>query len=395
MTGGLYIHIPYCRKKCLYCDFFSGGVSQADWSLLRRSLLNELKERSDELPNCVTSIYFGGGTPSSMPVDELNTLLKGVRETVAERLSEDFELTLEVNPEDVNEGSIQAWKDMGFNRISIGIQTFDYVLLRSVGRRHSGEEGLQALKLLCGSFHNVSADLIFGLPGQSVEGVRKDVQTLLSCRPTHISVYSLMFEPGTALTVLRDSGKVKGVNDEVAVEMFDEISRLTAAAGYGRYEISNYSLPGFESCHNSLYWSGAPYLGLGPSAHSYDGDRIRRANPRDLKGYLRRFGYGEVSEVQDIKKGCAVSPPLPEFFSEERLSSEELREEFLLTRLRRRQGFELQEYRRRFGEDRFSELLKKATQLSEAGLINLSEECLALSENGIMVEDRVLLELAE
>lgn len=381
-SGGIYIHIPYCRRKCLYCDFFSGGASAADWGGLVLSLLNELDERAAEIPERVVSIYFGGGTPSAMPPEDFANLAAGIMTRIGSRLSSSPEITMEINPEDVTESNVKTWVSSGVNRASLGIESFNDRLLKSVGRRHSGEQAAQALKTLGFYFSNISADLIFGLPGQTREEFLDDVKNLVSLSPQHISAYSLMYEPGTALTVLRDRGRISPVDEAVSVAMFNDLSDEARKAGYSRYEISNYSRPGFESHHNNLYWRGAPYLGLGPSAHSYDGRSTRRFNPPDIKGYLKRFG--STAEVEEDTK----------FYGEESLTDEELREEFILTRLRLKEGFSLVDYERRFGGEKRKHLEQRLIPLLERGDVTMSNGNVSLTEEGIMKSDSIILELA-
>lgn len=378
-SGGLYIHVPFCHKKCLYCDFFSGGTRVARWNDYCKAIINELKERVDELPSSVSSIYFGGGTPSAMPDDRLAALLCDIRSVIGKRLTTDAEITLEANPEDVSDARARAWRDSGFNRLSLGIESFEDNLLSAMGRNHSGVQARKALDTLASYFDNVSADLIFGLPGQSEEQWQRDVRTIISYNPAHISAYCLMFEEGTAFTHLQKTGRLAAPDEMLVLRMFAHLSDALRQAGYLRYEISNYSHPGMHSRHNSLYWTGAPYLGLGPSAHSYDGERKRRANPRDLKGYYSRFASDTVSGVP--------------FYSEERLSDTELMEEFLMLRLRRREGFNPQEFKSQFGAEEWVRIQKRMDRLMKDGLLEYDSGNVRLSEAGIMKSDGVIIDL--
>ncbi len=387
ISGGLYLHIPFCRKKCLYCDFFSGGVRIADWEALTEALTAELRTRSAELPDEVVSIYFGGGTPSAMPPEHLSRLMSMLRESLGRKLADDAEITIEINPEDVTEETAGLWRNIGFNRASLGIQSFNDALLKSVGRRHSGVEALRALGVLKDRFDNISADLIFGLPGQTTDGVVKDLDCLIRLRPQHISVYSLMYEEGTALTRLKDTGRIRPVDEETSLEMFRNLSSRLRSEGYVHYEISNWALPGFESRHNSLYWKGAPYLGLGPSAHSYNGRSIRRANPPDIKGYLK--AYCGQSTVQGAGQATDM------FFTEENLSTGELIEEYLLTRLRLKDGFSLNDFRLRFGEKESDKLSERIQRQAYEGKLSEKEGCVSLTEEGIMMSDSVIFSLAQ
>ena len=378
----LYIHIPYCRLKCLYCDFFSGGARIADWTGLADALLAELQERIEELPERIESIYIGGGTPSLMPPDVFGDFISRLRrlvDTAGKTLVDDAEFTIEINPEDVDDRHIEVWREAGVNRVSIGIQTFDNRLLQSIGRSHTGDMAEMALKRLKAEFENVSGDLIFGIPGQSVEDLRRDVYRLIDCGPEHVSVYSMMYEEGTALTALRDAGRVEEADDDTVARQYECLTEILGAAGYEHYEISNYARPGFRSRHNSGYWTGKPYLGIGPSAHSFDGVSVRRANPADLRGYIGRFGKFRAGETS--------------FFTEERLNREERLEERIMLSLRRREGLNLKQLCHDFGREAERKVRQKAAGHLAAG--NLIEEPggIRLSRKGVMIADSVMVDL--
>ena len=378
----LYIHIPYCRRKCLYCDFFSGGARIADWTGLADALLAELQERIEELPERIESIYIGGGTPSLMPPDVFGDFTSRLRQSVdaaGKTLVDDVEFTIEINPEDVDDRHIEVWREAGVNRVSIGIQTFDNRLLQSIGRSHTGDMAEMALKRLKAEFENVSGDLIFGIPGQSVEDLRRDVYRLIDCGPEHVSVYSMMYEEGTALTALRDAGRVEEADDDTVARQYECLTEILGAAGYEHYEISNYARPGFRSRHNSGYWTGKPYLGIGPSAHSFDGVSVRRANPADLRGYLGRFGNFRAGETS--------------FFTEEQLNREERLEERIMLSLRRREGLNLKQLCHDFGREAERKVRQKAAGHLAAG--NLIEEPggIRLSRKGVMIADSVMVDL--
>lgn len=378
----LYIHIPYCRRKCLYCDFFSGGARIADWTGLADALLAELQERIEELPERIESIYIGGGTPSLMPPDVFGDFTSRLRQSVdvaGKTLVDDVEFTIEINPEDVDDRHIEVWREAGVNRVSIGIQTFDNRLLQSIGRSHTGDMAEMALKRLKAEFENVSGDLIFGIPGQSVEDLRRDVYRLIDCGPEHVSVYSMMYEEGTALTALRDAGRVEEADDDTVARQYECLTEILGAAGYEHYEISNYARPGFRSRHNSGYWTGKPYLGIGPSAHSFDGVAVRRANPADLRGYIGRFGKFRAGETS--------------FFTEERLNREERLEERIMLSLRRREGLNLKQLCHDFGREAERKVRQKAAGHLAAG--NLIEEPggIRLSRKGVMIADSVMVDL--
>ena len=383
----LYIHIPYCRRKCLYCDFFSGGASVADWPRLVRALLAELAGRTSELPHRIESIYLGGGTPSMMPPADFRRLMAGVRSAIAHggrMLAEDAEITIEVNPEDVDDERMQGWEECGVNRVSIGIQTFSDTLLRRIGRTHTGAGAAEALAGIRARFANVSGDLIFGLPGQDEAQLRLDVERLLAAGTQHVSVYTLMYEEGTALTALRDAGRLQPTDDETVAAQYSILTAMLRSAGYEHYEISNYARPGYRSRHNSGYWSGRPYLGIGPSAHSYDGHSLRRANPADLFGYLARFAP---------ESGATTSSSDGAFYTEERLSAEERREERVMLSLRTSEGLALADYAADFGSEALSELMRQAAPHIAAGRLRQAADRITLTSDGILIADRVIVDL--
>lgn len=380
-SGGLYIHIAYCRRKCIYCDFFSAGARVADWHRYVDALVAELTHRKNELPCPLQTIYVGGGTPSLMPAEEFLRLADALRPYSGSVT----EFTIEVNPDDVCEEKLRVWKASGVNRLSIGIQTFDDTLLKTIGRRHDGDVARKSLWLARKYFDNLSVDLMFGLPGQTADIFKKDLEETLKVRPEHISAYSLMFEPGTALTLLRDKGRIQEVDDRMAEELYLMLVRELKQAGYEHYEISNFALPGHRSRHNSSYWRQKPYLGIGPSAHSYDGVRTRKANRANLRGYLDC-----MAPLPDSRSDSTIE----NITDREYLSDEELKEEYILTRLRTREGVDLQDFRRRFGETEHRHLLSRAERWVKDGSMTIDETHLALAETSILTSDSIIIDLA-
>lgn len=369
--SSLYIHVPFCRRKCIYCDFYSVGERLADWESLVRKYLEEFDARRHEIPLPAKTLYLGGGTPSLLPVEALTALVEALtaRGAIGEST---VERTIEINPDDVTEDKADAWRRIGFNRFSIGVQSFDDGLLHTIGRRHDAASARRAVETLR-PLGDVSLDLIFALPGQTMQQWRQTVADAVSLRPLHISAYALMYEEGTPLTRRRDNGTIREADDDIYLEMFSYLSDALAAAGYRQYEISNYALPGHESRHNSAYWDGTPYLGLGPAAHSYDGRRTRRANPADIRRYLKHNLTGK-------------------FYTEETLTDSELAEEYLLTRLRTARGIDLADFGRRFPYISEEALTKP---LPTSGLVAIEEGHLHLTKAGIMTSDAVILQLAQ
>lgn len=373
--AGVYIHIPFCARKCVYCDFYSVGARLADWPRLVSALLDEARVRVPELTGAgakCDTLYIGGGTPSLLPPGEFGRLAAGVLSLTGPV----SEFTVEVNPDDVTGELADAWRGAGVDRVSMGVQSLVDDELRAIGRRHDSRRAREAYDTLRRRFGNVSLDLMFGLPGQTRRSLRESVAGVIDMRSEHVSVYSLMYEERTALTRMRDSGRIDETPEEESAAMFADISEMLDAAGYEQYEISNYSQPGFRSRHNSAYWSGEPYVGLGPAAHSYDGLRTRRANAPDVRAYISRWldGGGDAVTV-------------------ETLTDDELREEMIMTRLRTRGGIPLEEFRRRFGAVAFRSLLSASRRWVAGGLMEERDGTLALSRRGVMVSDEIIVSL--
>lgn len=380
--SGLYVHIAYCRRKCPYCDFFSGGAATADWPTYVSALIAELRQRIGEISGPVSTLYFGGGTPSMMPAVEFERLVSGIRDILADSWSVE-EFTVEINPEDVTPENIAAWKRGGVNRVSMGVQSLDDGELHFLARNHSTADAVNAAHMLRNNFPNLSLDIMFGIPGQTMDTLNRTIDGLLAVGPDHISAYSLMYEEGTALTARMQRGDFAQAEEELSLRMCELISARLAEAGFEQYEISNYAKPGYHSRHNSSYWDFVPYLGIGPSAHSYDGSCRRRANPAKLKQYLVNFNQ--------------TSPDV--FYNEETLTEEERREERIMLGLRKREGISLRSYADNFGTSALETLITKATPAIASGDLILMQDstgtplALHLSRTGLMRLDTIILSL--
>lgn len=387
--SGVYVHVPFCRRRCIYCDFYTVGERLAVWGDYVSAVLVEARERlHPSMSAGIDTIYIGGGTPSLLPEAEFRRLAEGLLELTGNVT----EFTVEVNPDDVTPGLVSVWRESGVNRVSMGVQSLVDAELHAIGRRHDGRRARESYEVLSRGFDNVSLDLMFGLPRQTLESLRKSVEGIIAMSPEHVSVYSLMYEERTALTRLRDEGRIAEQSEQASADMFRMLSEMLAGAGYEQYEISNYAKPGFQSRHNSAYWQGTPYIGLGPGAHSYDGDRLRTANLPDLRAYLNYWG-----------KGVGILPA-----ESETLGDDELREEMIMTRLRTRDGLDLTEFRRRFGESATRRLLRDSHRWLADGLLTLvlpdsslsaipnqfpTEGRLALTRDGIMISDEIFASL--
>ncbi len=364
----LYIHVPFCRAKCAYCDFYS--TPKAGWmESYVDALAGEYDERcpADFLPE---TLYLGGGTPSSLPLPLLYRLLSGLR--LPDRLAE---ATIEANPEDVTaEWVAGIVGNTPIDRVSMGVQTFDDGQLQFIGRRHTAADALRAVATLRdGGVSNLSLDLIYGLPGQTLDSWRRSLDTMLALRPDHISAYLLSYEPRTRLGVMLDKGKVTEASDELVTAMYDHLCRATREAGYEHYEISNFALPGRRARHNSGYWTSRPYLGLGPGAHSYFGGQ-RGSNPSDLAAYIARGGRGiHVVEEEDTAN---------------RLN------DLLITSLRTADGLDTERMTRDYPAAMTSEVLAEADRLLDGGsLTRNAARHLVIPEDKWLTSNSILLKL--
>lgn len=302
---GLYVHIPFCRSKCIYCDFYSVPRSD-DMEKVARGLVTEYDTRRREIMGPFDTIYFGGGTPSAMPASLLSEICRHLP------FNEVVEATIEVNPDDVTADSVKLWRSLGFNRVSMGVQTLDADILRRIGRRHTPQKALDAIRLLHdGGIVNISADLIYGLPGQSIGRWQNDLDTLMTSPITHLSAYSLTYHEGTMLYRQMLAGKITPADDDTTTRYFEILRASAAAHGFEHYEISNLARPGFRSRHNSAYWNpSSRWLGIGPSAHSFDGN-IRRIDlpsiPLWLKSLPRPFEIDDETRLDRINDNIVTA----------------------------------------------------------------------------------------
>ncbi len=295
--AGIYIHVPFCRRKCAYCDFYSVARPELEESFTD-AVLSELDARLPELGGQpVETIYFGGGTPSMLPP----RLLKRIMEALP--AGHTREVTIEANPEDAETNAARQWRDIGFNRVSMGVQSLIDGELRIIGRRHSAGHALQAVEnLRSGGFTNISLDLMYGLPGQTLTSWQQSVRGVLLTGVPHLSAYLLSYEPGTLLWRRREQGLVEEASGELAEKMYALLCRETAASGLEHYEISNFATPGMHSQHNSSYWDLTPYLGLGPGAHSLGADGVRRFHNANIHEYLAQPATVTVEDENDNER---------------------------------------------------------------------------------------------
>ena len=378
--ASVYLHIPFCQSRCIYCDFYS-TTSLAKQQRYVDCLIREMQLRQAEWPlrAQTLSIYIGGGTPSTLPPTLLQEIFRRV--TSLYPPTADAEITLEANPDDVTAEWIAELKQTPVNRISMGVQTFHDPLLHTLRRRHSSQQARQAVRLLQeAGYDNLSIDLIYGLPGQTMEMWQSDVEQAIQLGTPHLSAYSLMFEEGTPLTRMLEAGLVQEMSDDLSWQCYEYLCQRLEAAGYQHYEISNFALPGKHSRHNSAYWTGAPYLGFGAGAHSYDGQRTRRSNKDSLDEYLRCLSI-------DNGKGSDT------YYELEELSDTDLYNEFVMTRLRTSQGFYLDELEQRFGKEALADCQEALHQHLVQGNITKEGQQIRLTRQGVFVSNDVISDL--
>ena len=379
MYAGIYIHIPFCRSRCSYCDFATGMYESELAARYVHAVVSEIAAwREVEEPSDVDTIYLGGGTPSSLRPAQIEQILTAGRDRF--KVVEGAEVTMEMNPGDGGSSAaskrekLQEFRRCGINRASFGAQTFDNRELKQLGRTHSSSDIYSTFNHLReAGFENINFDLIAGLPGQTLAGWRRNLNEALNLRPEHLSLYLLDVHEGTPLAEQIKRGMRPVPDDDLAAEMYRLMIDEVSAAGYEHYEISNFCLPGFESRHNTKYWTGEPYYGFGCSAHSYDGERKRWSNERDAAKY-----------VQLIEK---EQSPLVERTG---LSGEQARAESIFLGLRLMRGFNLQNYLRRFGNDLRDEYEVELVRLRDAGLIEVDENLIRLTTRGALLSNEVM-----
>lgn len=371
--SGIYLHIPFCKQACHYCDFHFSTNTQ-----IRKDLIHAMEEEI-RMQHAylggepLQTVYFGGGTPSMLEVSEIKSLLDGIRRT--HRVSAQAEITLEANPDDLSLEKLTGLRSIGINRLSIGIQSFDDAILRSLNRVHSAASAIQSVRLArAAGFENLSIDLIYAMPGLSADGWAKTIKTALSLDTPHVSAYTLTIEEKTTFGNWLRKGKLTPVDESVAAAQMETLVAAMAANAYKQYEISNFAREGFESQHNSNYWKGGKYLGIGPSAHSYDGS-TRQHNIPNNHLYIRAISERRLPAEQEVLK-----------------KSEQINE-YILTSLRTTDGTDLEMLRTRFAYDVPKHHGAYLRELEKRDLVHLEAGRLKLTENGKLLADRISSDL--
>lgn len=368
---GIYLHIPFCKQACYYCDFhFSTSLKKK--SELVDALCHELVLRKSELSGTVETIYFGGGTPSLLTKEELELIFKTIYENFT--VSKNPEVTLEANPDDLTEEKIIQLAVSPINRLSIGIQSFFEEDLKLMNRAHNAEEAEHCLTLATKYFDNVSLDLIYGVPGMTTARWKQNIEKALSFGIPHISSYALTVEPKTALDSFIKKGIVPPINEELAEQHFQTLIDTLTRKGFVHYELSNFGKDGFFSQNNTAYWQGKPYLGIGPSAHSYDGNN-RSWNVRNNTLYIKSIKKDELpSETETLSKTDRYN-------------------EYVMTGLRTMWGVSMEKVERDFGKKYLDYLLQQAQKHIENHLLFLDGDLLLVTQKGKFLSDGLSADL--
>lgn len=370
--AGIYIHIPFCKSRCIYCGFYSTTLLD-----LRKKYINavcrEMELRKNYIREPFSTIYLGGGTPSLLDEAELTKLFLYINNVYD--VDRNAEITMECNPDDITPELTNMLSRLPINRVSMGAQTFADSRLRLLHRRHNSDEVKHAVKLLReAGIKNISIDLMFGFPDESLSQWKEDISAALALNVEHISAYSLMYEEDTPLWKMLDTGKVKEIDEELSLTMFKELVCQLTDAGYEHYEISNFARPGYRSRHNSSYWHQVPYIGLGAAAHSFDLNS-RQWNVANLKLYIEEINNGIIP------------------MEREELDNDTTFNDIITTALRTSDGIDLNAMETRLGKRYRNTLISAAGKHIERGLLEIRHDRLRLTSEGIFISDMVMSDL--
>ena len=371
--AGIYIHIPFCKRRCIYCDFFSTTQSEKKPTYVH-ALCQELDMRKDYLESeDIETIYLGGGTPSQLSQEELEEIFSTIYHIY--KVKDDAEITLEANPDDLTSEYVTMLRQLPINRISMGIQTFQEETLKLLHRRHTAKQAIEAFERCReAGFQNISIDLMYGLPGETLDTWKQDLQQAIALHPEHISAYHLIYEEDTALWKLREQHQVEEADEDLSLTLFTTLIDELTEAGYQHYEISNFCLPGLHSRHNSSYWTGKKYLGCGPSAHSFNGTS-RQWNAASLSAYIDGIQQGNPDyEIEELDLYTRYN-------------------DFVLTSIRTCWGMSLSHLRSTYGEALYRYCLRMAKPHLKQGVLEISGDILKLTRKGIFISDGIMSDL--
>lgn len=370
---GLYIHIPFCTSKCRYCDFYSVKYNSTIFKDFLSSLYKEISIYGKILSvKRVKTIYFGGGTPSLVEPEKLEDIINKL--TSSFKIDEKAEITLECNPSSLKKNKIKEYKKIGVNRLSLGIQSFCDQELRLLGRIHTSKEARKVIDWVKDIYSNFNIDLIFAIPGQNMKDWKENLKFALSYNPPHLSLYNLQIEEDTPLQIMVNKGEIKPVDNEIDASMYIYATNKLKEEGYSQYEISNFSHSSFFSRHNMIYWKYEPYIGLGPSAHSFTGQQ-RFYNYSDVKKYIGMLSLNKL--------------PISNIIN---LTKREKMAEMMFMGLRLLQGVSLTDFRKRFKVELKEVYEEELNKLTEKGLVNINNDKVKLTEKGLLFGNEVFAE---
>lgn len=371
--AGIYIHIPFCKKKCHYCDFYktldTGRAEEFIAGMGKEIILQKdyLEKRKLE------TIYIGGGTPTVLTAIQVRKILEKIYDVLD--VTENVEITIEANPDDIQKLYVRDLKKAGINRISLGIQSWNDKILKQLNRRHSAKEAEEALNyIIAAGIENISADLIYGIPGLTARQWAEDLHKTLAFNIKHLSAYHLTIEPNTVFGKMKEAGELQEIPEEESENQFNILTEICKKYGYIQYEISNFCKDGYFSVHNTNYWRQQPYLGLGPSAHSYNRE-TRQWNVSDLSEYLRSIENNEIPFTREI------------------LTTKDLYNEYVMTSLRTMWGVDLDFIEDNINKESRDYLNNLATRFVRYGMITRNGNQLVLTDQGKMISDNIISEL--
>ena len=369
---GIYVHIPFCRSRCIYCGFYSStalGMRHA----YTKAVCREMELRKDYIHGEFSTVYIGGGTPSQLDAHDIECLFHHIYKVF--NVAGDAEVTMECNPDDITPDFAGMLGGLPVNRVSMGVQTFSDARLRFLRRRHGADDAWRAVKTLRqAGISNISIDLMFGFPREPLDDWLTDIDHALSLGVEHISAYSLMYEEGTPMYEMLQRGKIKETDEELSLAMYDALADRLKAEGYEHYEISNFARPGFRSRHNSSYWRQEPYIGLGAAAHSFD-LRSRQWNTADLNAYVEAVSQGRIPAER------------------EELDARTTFDDIVTTALRTREGIDTDYVERSLGQKYKDHLASEAAPFIAQGLMEQDGASLRLTRRGIYISDSIMSSL--
>lgn len=363
---GIYVHIPFCKQKCYYCDFISYVNQETKIERYIEALKKEIEERAKEEKEEVSTIYIGGGTPSFLPENKIEEIVNTIKKNY--KVREEAEITIEVNPGTVDEAKLEVYQKVGINRLSIGLQSTKNHLLKEIGRIHTYEEFLTCYQLARRvGFQNINVDLMLGLPNQTLQEVEESLREAILLSPEHISFYSLIVEENTPIEKMIEEKVVKLPTEEVERDMYWQVKKILERSGYIHYEISNFAKQGYESKHNTNCWKQQEYLGFGVAAHSYQNNK-RYCNMNSIEEYCKNIEERNFKQNQTI---CEIQ------------TKEEKRKEYMLLGLRMLEGINIQEFKNKFIENPLYLFHQELEKLAKEDLIEIDLNQIKLTNKGL------------